>query len=156
MCLRRMPGSLSYKGHAGGRIMLRIDVVDTGTGIPHDIVDKDFRAVFFFDQGSRQGYRARAFLSTVYGHRQAGPAVLSMSTPRQAQATSFRIFLPRHHAEQEMPEAAGDGRGPGAGGGQSARRLDLTGQGHHHCWSRDEDGLRSLNARGLRFARLTA
>jgi two-component system cell cycle sensor histidine kinase/response regulator CckA len=64
--------------------------------------------------------------------------------------TSFHIFLPRHHAEQEVqPESAaanGTAKAPPA---EAKPRADLTGQGTI-LLVEDEEGLRSLNARGLR------
>jgi two-component system cell cycle sensor histidine kinase/response regulator CckA len=56
--------------------------------------------------------------------------------------TSFHIFLPRHHPEQEVQPA----REPSS---EPKPRADLTGQGTI-LLVEDEEGLRSLNARGLR------
>ena len=133
---------LSYKGMPAADYV-RIDVIDTGTGIPADIVDKIFEPFF---STKEVGKGTGLGLSTVYGIvKQTGGFVYVDS--EGGQGTSFRIFLPRHHAEQEMPEAAGNGaaREPA----EAKRAADLTGQGTI-LLVEDEDGLRSLNARGLR------
>ena len=80
------------------------------------------------------------------------PAALFTSNSVPGEGTSFRIFLPRHRPELEaQPEAAGGRwRGKGRGGCEPPKpRPDLTGQGTI-LLVEDEDGLRSLNARGLR------
>jgi two-component system cell cycle sensor histidine kinase/response regulator CckA len=133
---------LSYKGMPAADYV-RIDVTDTGTGIPPDIVDKIFEPFF---STKEVGKGTGLGLSTVYGIvKQTGGFVYVDS--EAGQGTSFRIFLPRHHAEQEMPEAASNGaaREPA----EAKRAADLTGQGTI-LLVEDEDGLRSLNARGLR------
>jgi two-component system, cell cycle sensor histidine kinase and response regulator CckA len=133
---------LSYKGMPAADYV-RIDVVDTGTGIPPDIVDKIFEPFF---STKEVGKGTGLGLSTVYGIvKQTGGFVYVDS--EAGQGTSFRIFLPRHHAEQEMPEAAGNGAAKEPA--EAKRAADLTGQGTI-LLVEDEDGLRSLNARGLR------
>ena len=74
-----------------------------------------------------------------------------MSTPMPGEGTSFRIFLPRHRPELDaQPEAqAADGAAKDAATEPPKPRPDLTGQGTI-LLVEDEDGLRSLNARGLR------
>jgi two-component system cell cycle sensor histidine kinase/response regulator CckA len=134
---------LSYKGMPPADYV-RIDVTDTGTGIPPDIVDKIFEPFF---STKEVGKGTGLGLSTVYGIvKQTGGFVYVDSEADKG--TSFRIFLPRHHAEQELPEAAANG----AAREQPAepkRAADLTGQGTI-LLVEDEEGLRSLNARGLR------
>ncbi|MEA2345881.1 MAG: two-component system, cell cycle sensor histidine kinase and response regulator CckA [Thermoanaerobaculia bacterium] len=133
---------LSYKGMPAADYV-RIDVSDTGTGIPSDIVDKIFEPFF---STKEVGKGTGLGLSTVYGIvKQTGGFVYVDS--EEGQGTSFRIFLPRHHAEQELPEAAGDGAAKEPA--EPKRAADLTGQGVI-LLVEDEDGLRSLNARGLR------
>src|SRR5205823_7362443 len=64
--------------------------------------------------------------------------------------TSFHIFLPRHHAEQDLqPDAPGATSAAKGASAEAKPRADLTGQGTI-LLVEDEDGLRSLNARGLR------
>jgi two-component system cell cycle sensor histidine kinase/response regulator CckA len=133
---------LSYKGMPAADYV-RIDVIDTGTGIPADIVDKIFEPFF---STKEVGKGTGLGLSTVYGIvKQTGGFVYVDS--EAGQGTSFRIFLPRHHAEQELPEAAGDGAAKEPA--EPKRAADLTGQGTI-LLVEDEEGLRSLNARGLR------
>ena len=65
--------------------------------------------------------------------------------------TTFRIFLPRHRPELEAapePQAA-NGAAKEAAAEPPKPQADLTGQGTI-LLVEDEDGLRSLNARGLR------
>ena len=124
---------------------VRIDVIDTGTGIPPDIVDKIFEPFF---STKEVGKGTGLGLSTVYGIvKQTGGFIYVDSEP--GKGTSFRIFLPRHHPEKE---ARRTGRCNGAAKEASAEakpRTDLTGQGTI-LLVEDEEGLRSLNARGLR------
>jgi two-component system cell cycle sensor histidine kinase/response regulator CckA len=136
---------MSYKGMPAADYV-RIDVADTGTGIPADIVDKIFEPFF---STKEVGKGTGLGLSTVYGIvKQTGGFVYVDSEADKG--TSFRIFLPRHHAEQEIqPEAAAASGGPKDASGAPKPRADLTGQGTI-LLVEDEEGLRSLNARGLR------
>jgi two-component system, cell cycle sensor histidine kinase and response regulator CckA len=134
---------LSYKGMPPADYV-RIDVIDTGTGIPADIVDKIFEPFF---STKEVGKGTGLGLSTVYGIvKQTGGFIYVDS--EAGKGTAFHIFLPRHHAEQDVqPEIAN-----GAAKEQSTearRAADLTGQGTI-LLVEDEEGLRSLNARGLR------
>jgi two-component system cell cycle sensor histidine kinase/response regulator CckA len=134
---------LSYKGMPAADYV-RIDVSDTGTGIPADIVDKIFEPFF---STKEVGKGTGLGLSTVYGIvKQTGGFVYVDSEADKG--TSFRIFLPRHHAEQELPEAASNGAAKEQPA-EPKRAADLTGQGTI-LLVEDEEGLRSLNARGLR------
>jgi len=136
---------LAYKGMPAAEYV-RIDIVDTGTGIPHDIIEKIFEPFF---STKEVGKGTGLGLSTVYGIvKQTGGFVYVDSEP--GKGTSFRIFLPRHHVEKEeavvveasaAKEASADAK--------PAPRTDLTGQGTI-LLVEDEEGLRSLNARGLR------
>ena len=135
-------GRLSYKGMPAAEYV-RIDVVDTGTGIPDDIVDKIFEPFF---STKEVGKGTGLGLSTVYEIvKQTGGFVYVAS--EAGKGTSFHIFLPRHHPEQEVaPEL------PAATSAVKEApkpRADLTGQGTI-LLVEDEEGLRSLNARGLR------
>jgi two-component system, cell cycle sensor histidine kinase and response regulator CckA len=136
---------LSYKGMPAADYV-RIDVADTGSGIAPDIVDKIFEPFF---STKEVGKGTGLGLSTVYGIvKQTGGFVYVDS--EAGKGTAFHIFLPRHHPELEaQPEAVaanGAAKEPVA---EAKPRTDLTGQGTI-LLVEDEEGLRSLNARGLR------
>jgi two-component system cell cycle sensor histidine kinase/response regulator CckA len=137
---------LSYKGMPAADYV-RIDVSDTGTGIPADIVDKIFEPFF---STKEVGKGTGLGLSTVYGIvKQTGGFVYVDS--EEGKGTTFRIFLPRHHPEQEAQHElhATNGAAGREAAAEPKPRADLTGQGTI-LLVEDEEGLRSLNARGLR------
>jgi two-component system cell cycle sensor histidine kinase/response regulator CckA len=144
-------GKLAYKGMPAADYV-RIEVADTGTGIPADIRDKIFEPFF---STKEVGKGTGLGLSTVYGIvKQTGGFIYVDSEP--GQGTSFHIFLPRHHAEPEVQveqPAASATNGAAKDGAPAAveakPRTDLTGQGTI-LLVEDEEGLRALNARGLR------
>ena len=80
----------AYKGMPKANYVL-VEVSDSGTGIPSDIIDKIFEPFFTTkDVGKGTGLG----LSTVYGIvKQTGGFIYADSEPGR---TSFRIFLPRH------------------------------------------------------------
>jgi len=137
---------LSYKGMPAADYV-RIDVSDTGTGIPAEIVDKIFEPFF---STKEVGKGTGLGLSTVYGIvKQTGGFIYVDS--KAGEGTSFRIFLPRHRPELEAaPEPqVSNGAAREAAVEPPKPQADLTGQGTI-LLVEDEDGLRSLNARGLR------
>jgi two-component system cell cycle sensor histidine kinase/response regulator CckA len=138
-------GHLAYKGMPAADYV-RIDISDTGTGIPADIVDKIFEPFF---STKEVGKGTGLGLSTVYGIvKQTGGFIYVDSEADQG--TSFHIFLPRHHAELEaVPDAAAASVAAKEAAAEAKPRADLTGQGTI-LLVEDEEGLRSLNARGLR------
>src|SRR5438477_1388913 len=138
-------GRLTYKGMPAADYV-RIDVIDTGTGIPADIVDKIFEPFF---STKEVGKGTGLGLSTVYGIvKQTGGFVYVDS--EAGRGTAFHIFLPRHHAEQDLqPDAPGATSAAKGASAEAKPRADLTGQGTI-LLVEDEEGLRSLNARGLR------
>jgi two-component system cell cycle sensor histidine kinase/response regulator CckA len=136
---------LAYKGMPPADYV-RIDITDTGTGIPAEIVDKIFEPFF---STKEVGKGTGLGLSTVYGIvKQTGGFIYVDS--EAGKGTSFRIFLPRHHPELEaQPEAATVSEPAKEAAGGAKPKADLTGQGTI-LLVEDEEGLRSLNARGLR------
>ena len=136
---------LAYKGMPAAEYV-RIDVIDTGTGIPPDIVDKIFEPFF---STKEVGKGTGLGLSTVYGIvKQTGGFIYVDS--ETGKGTSFRIFLPRHHPEKEVAHDPAAVNGAAREASAEAKpRTDLTGQGTI-LLVEDEEGLRSLNARGLR------
>jgi two-component system cell cycle sensor histidine kinase/response regulator CckA len=137
---------LSYKGMPAADYV-RIEVADSGTGIPPDIVDKIFEPFF---STKEVGKGTGLGLSTVYGIvKQTGGFIYVESEADKG--TSFLIFLPRHVAEKEVliEAPAVNGNGKEISVEAKSRAADLTGQGTI-LLVEDEEGLRSLNARGLR------
>ncbi|MFO1059793.1 MAG: response regulator [Dongiaceae bacterium] len=112
-----------------------IDVADTGSGIPPEILDRIFDPFFStkeVGQGTGLG------LSTVYGIvKQTGGFVLVDSEP--GRGSSFAIYLPRH--------AGAAAAEPAREGGEAVR--DLTGMGTI-LLVEDEDAVRLFSARALR------
>jgi two-component system, cell cycle sensor histidine kinase and response regulator CckA len=122
---------------------VRIEISDTGTGIPADIRDKIFEPFF---STKEVGKGTGLGLSTVYGIiKQTGGFVYVDS--EVGKGTAFQIFLPRHHAEPEVETETHATNG--AAKADAKPRTDLTGQGTI-LLVEDEEGLRALNARGLR------
>jgi len=138
-----------YKGMPVADYVL-IEVSDTGTGIPPDIIEKIFEPFF---STKEVGKGTGLGLSTVYGIvKQTGGFVYADSEPGR---TSFRIFLPRHIPGVEELAAASPVLAPAfdtaetaAAGLAKSAAADLTGQGTI-LLVEDEEGLRALNARGL-------
>jgi two-component system cell cycle sensor histidine kinase/response regulator CckA len=140
-----------YKGMPIGEYVL-VEVQDTGTGIPAEIIDKIFDPFFTTkDVGKGTGLG----LSTVYGIiKQTGGFVYVDSVI--GEGTTFRIFIPRYipAADDVQPPQLPETTAPALAGALSAAEdamktaADLTGQGVI-LLVEDEDGLRALNARGL-------
>src|SRR5436305_708183 len=132
---------MSYKGMPAADYV-RIDVADTGTGISADIVDKIFEPFF---STKEVGKGTGLGQSTVYGIvKQTGGFVYVDS--ESGHGTTFRIFLPRHRPELEAqpePLVAKDASA------EPKPKPYLNVQGTI-LLGEDEDGLHSLNARGLR------
>ncbi len=132
--------ALALKGMPKGEYV-RIDVSDTGTGIPPDIIDRIFEPFFTtkeVNKGTGLG------LSTVYGIvKQTGGFIYPES--EVGRGTTFHIFLPRHvpTAEEVAPAAAKAAK-------EAAKPVPADDTGHGTILLvEDEEGLRGLNARGL-------
>jgi two-component system cell cycle sensor histidine kinase/response regulator CckA len=137
-----------YKGMPAGEHVL-VEVTDTGTGIPPEIIDRVFEPFF---STKEVGKGTGLGLSTVYGIvKQTGGFVFLES--ELGKGSTFRIFLPRHVAatEETTPLApAQDGAAMPGGPREAAKpaAADDTGQGTI-LLVEDEEVLRGLNARGL-------
>ncbi|MBI5111754.1 cell cycle histidine kinase CckA [Rhodoplanes serenus] len=133
------------KGMPPGDYVL-IEVTDTGSGIPPEIIDRIFEPFF---STKEVGKGTGLGLSTVYGIiKQTGGYVFVDS--EIGSGTTFRIYLPRHVPTPEETEAAAALLAPVQAGPGEARTAaaDHTGQGTI-LLVEDEEGLRGLNARGL-------
>ncbi|WP_051679294.1 PAS domain-containing sensor histidine kinase [Xanthobacter sp. 91] len=115
-----------------------VEVADTGTGIPPDIMDKIFEPFF---STKEVGKGTGLGLSTVYGIvQQTGGTILADS--EMGHGTTFRVFLPRHLAGIEPEEAPRPAEPePKAG--------DTTGQGRRVLLVEDEDAVRAFASRAL-------
>jgi two-component system cell cycle sensor histidine kinase/response regulator CckA len=137
-------GKYAYKGMPTADYVL-VEVTDTGSGIPPDIMDKIFEPFFTTKE---VGKGTGLGLSTVYGIvKQTGGFIYAESAPGN---TAFRIFLPRHigGADEALMQAPAAAAPAIAGALAKAASADLTGQGTI-LLVEDEEGLRALNARGL-------
>ena len=126
--------TFTYVGMPAADYVL-IEVEDTGTGMPPEIMEKIFEPFF---STKELGKGTGLGLSTVYGIiKQTGGFIYPES--EVGVGTTFRIFLPRHiPAEGEVPQ-------------KEAERpvQDLT--GHERILIvEDEDSVRSFSARALR------
>jgi len=136
---------LALKGMPPGEYVL-VEVTDSGTGIPGEIIDRIFDPFFTtkeVNKGTGLG------LSTVYGIvKQTGGFIYPESVI--GKGTTFRIFLPRHvpTAEETAPAVAPEASAPARADKVAAKPADDTGQGTI-LLVEDEEGLRGLNARGL-------
>ena len=153
----------NYTGMPAADYVL-VEISDTGTGIPPDIIGKIFDPFF---STKEVGKGTGLGLSTVYGIvKQTGGFVYPES--EVGKGTTFRVFLPRHVPGEEapvetLPETASPAIAPAqpatvpaavavaaapAAAAKPAPAADLTGHGTI-LLVEDEEGLRALNARGL-------
>ena len=132
---------LDYKGMPAADYV-QIEVQDAGTGIPADIIEQIFEPFFTTkDIGKGTGLG----LSTVYGFIKQTGGFIYVDT-EIGKGTTFRIFLPRHiPAAAEAAPAKAEIAAPAP----AKPPADDTGQGII-LLVEDEEGLRGLNARGLR------
>jgi two-component system, cell cycle sensor histidine kinase and response regulator CckA len=136
---------LAPKSMPPGEYVL-VEVGDSGTGIPPDIIDHIFEPFF---STKEVGKGTGLGLSTVYGIvKQTGGFIYPDSTV--GKGTTFRIFLPRHvpTAEETALAAPSEQGAPPRPDKAAAKPADDTGRGTI-LLVEDEEGLRGLNARGL-------
>lgn len=115
---------------------VRIDVADTGTGIPPEILGKIFDPFFTtkpVGQGTGLG------LATVYGIVKQSGGFITLDS-EIGRGTTFRIYLPRHHIDQNAPVVEAERAAP----------RDVTGQ-DTILLVEDEEAVRSFAARALRM-----
>ncbi|MFG1371023.1 response regulator [Xanthobacter oligotrophicus] len=113
-----------------------VEVADTGTGIPPEVMGKIFEPFF---STKEVGKGTGLGLSTVYGIvEQTGGTILAES--ELGAGTTFRVFLPRHTGalEEEPPRPAEP----------EPKVADLTGQGRV-LLVEDEDAVRAFASRAL-------
>jgi two-component system, cell cycle sensor histidine kinase and response regulator CckA len=116
-----------------------MEVADTGTGVPKELLSKIFEPFFTTKEvGSGTGLG----LSTVYGIiRQTGGHIFVDS--KEGDGACFTIYLPRNEAGEEIIGAAV------AGEAAISEKRDLTGAGRVMLVE-DEDAVRMFGARALR------
>ncbi|MFK5979252.1 MAG: response regulator [Rhizobiaceae bacterium] len=119
-----------------------IEVIDTGTGMPSDVVEKIFEPFF---STKEVGKGTGLGLSTVYGiTKQTGGFIYADSV--EGEGTTFRLFLPRHiMSEAEVSEAIEDMEASKA---KPEKSRDLTGNATI-LLVEDEDAVRAFSTRAL-------
>jgi two-component system cell cycle sensor histidine kinase/response regulator CckA len=124
----------AYTGMPAADYVL-IEVADTGTGMPPEVMEKIFEPFF---STKELGKGTGLGLSTVYGIiKQTGGFIYPEST--LGKGTTFRIFLPRHvPVEGELPQKA-----------VAAPVKDLTGN-ERILLVEDEESVRAFSARALK------
>jgi two-component system cell cycle sensor histidine kinase/response regulator CckA len=148
---RNMPaeeaGRLNFRGLPAEDFVV-IDVVDSGTGIPPDIMDKIFEPFFTTkDVGKGTGLG----LSMVYGIiKQSGGYVFPES--EMGKGTTFHIFLPRHIPAEltaEQVDSQAQAVAATAAAAARAEEQDLTGNSAVVLLVEDEEAVRRGGKRML-------
>jgi two-component system cell cycle sensor histidine kinase/response regulator CckA len=115
-----------------------VEVADTGTGIPPDILDKIFEPFF---STKEVGKGTGLGLSTVYGIVKQTGGTLQVES-EVGRGSVFRVFLPRHVPDAaELAPRAPEPDAP-------AKAADLTGRGTL-LLVEDEEAVRAFAARAL-------
>ncbi len=138
-------GGLGLPGMVAGEYVL-IEVEDTGTGIPQEIIDKIFQPFFTTKE---VGKGTGLGLSMVYGFvKQSGGFIFCDS--QVGKGTTFRIFLPRYAGGEAEEPVKTEAEKPGAktGAVQPPVSSDLTGSGTV-LLVEDEEAVRAFGARAL-------
>jgi two-component system cell cycle sensor histidine kinase/response regulator CckA len=114
-----------------------VEVSDTGTGMPPDVIEKIFEPFFTTKE---VGKGTGLGLSTVFGIVKQSGGFIDVESA-VGQGTTFKIYLPRHLplAEEAVEEKAETVKKPAT---------DMTGQGVV-LLVEDEDPVRAVNARAL-------
>ena len=134
--------AMTYRAMPGADYVL-IEIEDTGTGIPQEIIDKIFQPFFTTKE---VGKGTGLGLSMVYGFvKQSGGFIFCDSVV--GKGTTFRIFLPRHVARKRR-RARPQPRESRAGTAAGPRSPDLTGTGTV-LLVEDEEAVRAFGARAL-------
>jgi two-component system cell cycle sensor histidine kinase/response regulator CckA len=116
-------------------VYVQIEVIDTGTGIPPDIIDRIFEPFF---STKRVGAGTGLGLATVYGIVKQSGGYLALDSI-VGKGSDFRIYLPRHPERVTSPlRREGEEEG-----------CDLTGTGTI-LLVEDEEAVRLFSARALR------
>jgi two-component system cell cycle sensor histidine kinase/response regulator CckA len=124
----------TYRGMPAADYVL-IEVEDTGTGMPPEVLEKIFEPFF---STKELGKGTGLGLSTVYGIVKQSAGFIYLDSV-VGKGTTFRIFLPRHiPAENEAPVKQA-----------AAQVKDLTGH-ERILLVEDEDSVRAFSARALR------
>jgi len=114
-----------------------IEVSDTGSGMSREVMDKIFEP-FFTTKAIGKG--TGLGLASVYGMvKQSGGYIYPDS--EEGKGTTFRIYLPRHHADEEIAAPRKEKKEP--------RAADLTGTGRV-LLVEDEEVVRNFAARALK------
>ncbi len=129
--------ALGY-GYVEGGDYLLIEVIDTGHGMPHDVMEKIFEPFFTTkDQGQGTGLG----LATVYGIIKQSGGYICVSS-KVGKGSTFRIYLPALSAD-EVPEPVEH-----EADATEAGPADLAGRGRI-LLVEDEDGVRGITAQLL-------
>jgi two-component system, cell cycle sensor histidine kinase and response regulator CckA len=139
---------LQYKGMPAGEYV-QVEVKDTGIGIPKEIQNKIFDP---FYTTKEIGKGTGLGLATVYGFIKQTGGFIYVDSELEEGAT-FRIFIPRYvPAADEVPAPQSSAPRTAVRVGSAVETMraaaDLTGHGTI-LLVEDEEGLRTLNARGL-------
>jgi two-component system cell cycle sensor histidine kinase/response regulator CckA len=134
--------AMGYREMAPAEYVL-IEVADSGTGIPPEVLKKIFEPFFTTKE---VGKGTGLGLSMVYGIiKQTGGYIFCES--EVGKGTAFRIFLPRHRPEAMPEQPAGEAK-PQAATEETSRSRDLSGSATV-LLVEDEDAVRMGSVRAL-------